>query len=509
MTMVTPTPADQPVKLQGDPCLIVIFGATGDLAHRKLFPALLNLAWDHHLHESTVMLSVSRQPVDQEQFRAGVLQAFDQFAKDSPTDQEFRRKFAERIFTFAEDSEQMGPFIELPGVIDRLSAQSNTRGNVLYYLSVPPSAYESIIGDLKDSGLSHPKPGAWVRIVVEKPFGHDLPSAIQLNRTLCEAFDEDQIYRIDHYLGKETVQNIMVLRLANMFLEPLWNRRYIDHVQITAAESVGVENRAAYYEEAGAMRDMVQNHLLQILSLMAMESPPNLSPRFVRDEKTKVLASLRPFTDDDLQNYVVRAQYVFGSADGKVVPGYREEPGVKPNSTTDTYAALRVFVDNWRWSGVPFYIRTGKRLPKRVTEVAVQFRHVPHFVFSRSRSDAIEPNVLMIRIQPDEGIKLGFMAKVPGHGMQLSPVDMEFGYGRSFSGRIHDAYEILLLDVILGDPTLFARRDAVEEGWKFVMPLLESWKNGVPPIATYNAGTWGPTEADIMLARDNRRWRKP
>jgi glucose-6-phosphate 1-dehydrogenase len=487
----------------------VIFGATGDLAHRKLFPALLNLAWEHHLTDNTVMLCVSRQPVDENEFRAGVFRAFDEFAKDSPTDQDFRRQFIERIFTFAEDSEQLGPFVQLPDVLKQLSQSFNIRGNVLYYLSVPPSAYESIIGDLKDASLSHPGPGAWVRIIVEKPFGHDLESARKLNQQLCEAFDEEQIFRIDHYLGKETVQNIMVLRLANMFLEPLWNRRYIDHVQITAAESVGVEDRAGYYEEAGALRDMVQNHMLQILSLMAMEPPPNLTPRAVRDEKTKVLESLRPFTDKDLEKNVIRAQYASGSVDGTVVPGYVEERSVNPKSRTETYAALRLYIDNWRWSGVPFYIRTGKRLPKRVTEVAAQFKQVPHFVFSRSRSDVIEPNVLSIRIQPDEGVKLRIITKVPGHVLQLSPVDMEFGYARAFSGRLHDAYEILLLDAILGDPTLFSRRDAVEQGWQFVEPILKSWESDSAPFATYTAGTWGPSEADIMMASGNRRWRKP
>ena len=378
-----PQPNSAKTTLQGNPCVIVIFGASGDLAHRKLFPALLNLAWERHLAENTVMLGVSRKPVDEGKFRTGVLASLQKFAKDSPADDGFRQKFVERIFTFAEDSEEMGPFIELPHVLEQLNERHKTHGNVLYYLSVPPSAYENIVDDLGGAGLSRPKPGSWVRIIVEKPFGHDLASAQELNRRLCEAFDEEQIYRIDHYLGKETVQNIIVLRLANMFLEPLWNRRYIDHVQITSAESVGVEDRAGYYEEAGAMRDMVQNHLLQIMSLMAMEPPPNLSPQAVRDEKTKVLASLRPFTQEDLNRYVIRAQYADGSVDGKVVPAYLAEKGVKPNSRTETYVALRLFIDNWRWSGVPFYIRTGKRLPKRVTEVAIQFRPVPHFVFSR------------------------------------------------------------------------------------------------------------------------------
>jgi glucose-6-phosphate 1-dehydrogenase len=491
-----------------DPCVLVIFGAGGDLAQRKLFPALMNLARDGSLPEQCVMLGVFRSPRDDEHFRKTVFESAGKYAPEVPLDDAFKEKFGKRIFAVPENPAEGESYKLLPGVIERLSKDFNTRGNVLFYLSVPPSQYAHIVKDLGASGLTTPKERAWTRIIVEKPFGHDLASARELNHTLGEVFKEEQIYRIDHYMGKETVQNILVLRLANSFLEPLWNNHYIDHVQITAAESLGVEERAAYYEEAGALRDMIQNHLLQIMSMVALEPPATLAPEAIRNEKTKVLEAIRPFTTQDLTTSVVRAQYAAGAVNGRDVPGYLSEKGVNAQSRTETFCALRVWLDNWRWQGVPFYLRTGKRLPKRITEVAIQFKPIPHNVFQLSPTDLVDPNILAIRIQPNEGITLKFIAKLPGHAVRLRSVDMEFRYGTSFGGRISDAYERLLLDAMLGDPTLFARRDAVEEGWKFADPILRAWSaDQSMPIPQYGSGSWGPSEADDLIEGDDREWR--
>ena len=490
-----------------DPCAIVIFGAGGDLAQRKLLPALMHLSEQGRSPDPCALVGVFRRPMAVEEFRRMVLDSAARFAPDLPLDADFQRKCAGRLHVCTEHPPEGAPYRELPALLSGLAASHGTRGNVLFYLSVPPSSFAPIVRGLAAAGLAQAPAGSWRRIIVEKPFGRDLASALQLEGALAEVFSEDQVYRIDHYMGKETVQNILVLRLANSVLEPQWNSHYVDHVQITAAESLGVENRAGYYEEAGALRDMLQNHLLQILALVAMEPPASLAPEAIRGEKMKVLEAVRPYDPAAIRQSVVCAQYAAGFCDGKPVPGYRDEPGVRADSRTDTFCALRLWVDNWRWQGVPFYLRTGKRLPKRITEVTLQFKRVPHMVFQTSSGDWIEPNALSIRIQPQEGISLKFVAKLPGHTLRLRSVDMEFRYGTSFGGRIGDAYERLLLDAMLGDPTLFARRDAVEQSWKIVMPILETWSGGSAALPGYRAGTWGPAEADALLQSDGREWR--
>ncbi|HEY3293873.1 MAG TPA: glucose-6-phosphate dehydrogenase [bacterium] len=491
-----------------DPCGLVIFGAVGDLARRKLFPALMSLMQEGKLPESTFMIGVTRREMSKEEMCKTIFDSAQEFAPDVVQDERFREQFAARIFPCTDDPGTGEGFAQLQDMLKDLSEKRGTRGNVLFYLAVPPSAFEPIVTELGKGGLNKPTDGAWARIIVEKPFGHDLDSARKLAHTLQEVFPEEQVYRIDHYMGKEAVQNILVLRLANTILEPLWNNHYIDHVQITAAEALGVEDRAAYYEETGALRDMMQNHLLQILSMIALEPPASLDPEAVRNEKTKVLQAIRRYTPDDVKSSVIRGQYAAGTVGGKNVPGYREEKGVDPKSRTETFCALRLWVDNWRWHGVPFYLRTGKRLPKRITEVAIQFKPVPHMIFPVSPVDLVEPNVLSIRIQPGEGIILKFIVKLPGHAVRLRSVSMEFRYGASFGGRISDAYERLLLDAMLGDPTLFARFDAVEEGWKFAMPLLNTWQAEQDgPLPHYPAGSWGPSEADQLIEQDGREWR--
>lgn len=491
-----------------EPCVIVIFGAGGDLALRKLFPALMHLAQDKLMPERWAVIGVFRRERDETEFREAVFAAAKRFAPDLILDDAFRREFESHLHVCADDPSGGGGYTKLARRIGLVSEQIGAQGNVLYYLSVPPSAYGSIAQSLGASGLDRAPGGGWRRLVVEKPFGHDLDSARELSVTLSRVFREEQIYRIDHYMGKETVQNILALRLANVFLEPLWNSKYIDHVQLTAAESIGVEDRAGYYEDAGALRDMLQNHLLQTLAMLAMEPPASLDPETIRSEKAKVLEAVRPLAVTDTMANAVRAQYSAGAVAGSAALAYVDERGVNPASRTETFAALRLQIDNWRWAGVPFYLRTGKRLPKRITEVAIQFKSVPHRVFPHSPANRIEPNVLAVRIQPQEGITLKFLAKLPGHTLNLRPVDMEFRYGTSFGGRISDAYERLLLDAMLGDPTLFARRDAVEESWKIVTPVLDRWRaDPAFPLFTYPAGAWGPAAADLLIEQDNRVWR--
>jgi glucose-6-phosphate 1-dehydrogenase len=395
-------------------------------------------------------------------------------------------------------------------VLDELDRERGTGGNRLYYLATPPATFPVIAAALADAGLNHPtRDGAFVRIVIEKPFGHDGKSAAELDRVVHASFDESQVYRIDHYLGKETVQNVLALRFANAIFEPVWNRRYVDHVQITVAESLGVGHRGGFYEEAGALRDIVQNHVMQVLALTLMEPPATFDPNAIRDEKVKALRAVDPFSPEDVRREVVRGQYTRGWVEGDEAPGYREEEGVHPHSLRETYVAMKLTVDNWRWAGVPFYVRTGKRLPKRVTEVAMEFKAVPHLPFASDQAEGLEADALVLRIQPDEGITLRFGAKVPGQAFRVRSVSMDFFYGAAFLEEPPEAYERLLLDALIGDPTLFIRSDEVAQAWRICDPLLTAWEEYDVPLARYEAGTWGPAEADALLARDSRRWRRP
>ncbi len=493
-----------------EPCVLVIFGASGDLTRRKLVPALFNLTRQGMLPNGFSVLGVARSPLSHDQFRERMKEGVAQDSEIAGSSSDLWQSFAQGLFYLQADPHLEEDYEKIKNAVEQIDRDRGTQERRVFYLALPPSSYDAVVQSLGKSGLAQGNrgKGEWVRIIIEKPFGRDLESARQLNRSLHEAFREDQIYRIDHYLGKETVQNILVLRLANGIFEPIWNRRYIDSVQITAAETLGVENRGAYYEEAGLLRDMVQNHLLQLLCLMAMEPPVAFDADAVRDEKVKVLRAIRPFPPADAARFAVRGQYGPGSLLGSPVAGYRGEPGVSPESRTETYAALRLFIDNWRWANVPFFLRSGKRLPKQVTEVAVRFKQPPHLLFGPSASTLLESNVLVLRIQPDEGIALKFEAKLPGQGMHLRPVMMDFRYGSSFGEEVPTAYENLLLDCMQGDATLFTRSDEVECAWGLISPILEVWKEGTTPVQTYEAGSWGPAIADELIERDERQWRR-
>jgi glucose-6-phosphate 1-dehydrogenase len=481
---------------------LVIFGASGDLTRRKLLPALYSLSRGQRLPARFAVVGVARTFMSDEQFREQFHDSLREFAKvDAHSDEVVRSLQAQMYFVAGE--------MDDPGLYARLAARLKEIGSegVLYYLAIPPGVYGTVVEGLEGAGLAGTPEGGWRRLIVEKPFGTDLASAQKLNAQLHRHFTEDQIFRIDHYLGKETVQNLLVLRFANGMFEPIWNRRYIDHVQITAAETVGVERRASYYEGAGALRDMVQNHLMQLLSLVAMEPPTEFTAASVRDRKMDALLAVQPIVGGDEAPAVVRAQYREGWVSGAEVPAYRAEPGVKAESKTETFVALKLKLDSWRWAGVPFYLRTGKRLPKRTTEIAIQFHRPPLQIFKRVSPTPLPSDLLVINVQPDEGISLRFNAKIPGTRMQVAPVMMNFRYGTSFQGEVPEAYETLLLDAMLGDPTLFARHDFVEASWGLVTPINEMWQSesGTPP--TYEAGEWGPPEADAFIAKDGRRWR--
>ncbi len=491
-----------------DPCTVVIFGATGDLTHRKLIPALYNIAADGELPPGVTVVGFARRPKTDQEFRSDLEEAARKYSRQEVRD-DLWKTFADSIFYHQSEFADAAGYKSLSERLDKIDQERGTRGNRLFYFAVSPEQFEPILKHLKESGLNEARKGSWARVVVEKPFGTDLASAQELNRVVKNAFSEEQTYRIDHFLGKETAQNILVLRFANAIFEPLWNHRYIDHLQITAAETLGVEGRAGYYDDAGALRDMVQNHLLQLLCLVAMEPPTDLSADSIRDEKVKVVRSLRHMDPEEVARDVVRGQYEKGAITGKPVPGYLEEDKVRPNSTTETYAALRVLVDNWRWADVPFYVRVGKRLPKSGTEISVHFKKAPLVLFNKE-SIALDQNVLVIRIQPDEGISLRMQAKIPGISLRIEPVKMDFHYGTSFGKASPEAYERLLLDAMGGDATLFARRDEVEHAWRFIDPIEEAWaaKINAPPLCHYPAGSWGPEEADDLLARDGRAWRR-
>ncbi len=485
-----------------DSSIVVIFGATGDLTERKLMPALFNLYQDGRLSPNFAVLGFARRDWNDEQYRAylneearpHLPEGFDQQSWDS---------FIQRLFFHNGSFGEAPTYEQLGKRLDELGEQFQTDGNVLYYLAAPPSWFEEIATQLKTAGLVNREHG-WQRLIIEKPFGRDLASARTLNRHLNDVLDEDEIYRIDHYLGKETVQNILVFRFANAIWEPLWNSQHIDHVQITVAESIGIGDRAGYYDKAGALRDMVQNHMMQLLTLVTMEPPVDFAAGPVRDEKTKVLQQIRPI---DVERDTARGQYAAGSAGGKAVGGYREEPNVPPDSTRDTFASVKVQVENWRWAGVPFYLRTGKRLPKKVTEIAITFRQAPRVLFDQKVTSHLEPNTLALRIQPDEGISLTFGAKMPGVAERIRNVTMDFDYGASFGVEPPEAYERLLLDALVGDATLFNRRDEVEAAWTLFDPIVQAWDNA-SDIPFYEAGSWGPQTADDLLARDGRAWRR-
>lgn len=499
------------IERRAPSCTLVIFGASGDLSRRKLMPALYSLYQQHLLGSGFSVIGFARTQMDHEAFRRLMTNAVQEFAEGGLGDEGVWSTFVQNLYYIAGDPKGQQDYQRLSLLLDELDRSKGTAGNRIFYLSTPPELYSYIIGNLGEAGLQHsPKPDGWVRVIIEKPFGYDLPSAVKLNAQVAKVFSEEQVYRIDHYLGKETVQNVLVFRFANGIFEPLWNHNYIDHVQITAAEAVGVEGRGGYYEGAGALRDMIQNHLLQVFSLVAMEPPVSLDAQNVRDEKQKVMMAVRPFTHDEVDRFAVRGQYGAGTSNGRPVAGYREEKGVSPESATETYAMVKLLVDNWRWAGVPFYIRSGKRMPRRVSEVAIQFKEVPHLLFKRTEADRIQPNTLVMRIQPDEGIMLRFSAKLPGQSVHIRDVNMDFRYGTQFGRQPPEAYERLLLDCMLGDPTLFARRDMVEQGWSLLTPVLDAWAATKPNFPNYEAGSWGPAEADEFLARDgHRRWRKP
>lgn len=489
-----------------DPCSLVIFGATGDLTHRKLVPALYNLAADGVLPSAISVVGFARRDKSDEIFRTELHEAALKFSRQG-INEDLWKNFASSVCYHRSEFDNLDGYVALAKKLDEMDAARGTRGNRLFYLAASPDQFEVILENLRKSGLNKAKPGSWARAIVEKPFGTDLPSAKRLNDLVQNAFDESQTYRIDHYLGKETAQNIMVLRFANAIFEGMWNSRYISHVQITASEPLGVEGRAGYYDKSGALRDMVQNHLLQLLCLTAMEPPAGLDADSIRDEKVKVLRSLRPLVGDEVFKHVVRGQYGAGAINGKRVAAYRDELNVNPESVTETYVALEVNVDNWRWAGVPFFVRVGKRLPKGGTEIAIHFKSVPPVLF-KATGESIDDNVLIIRIQPDEGISLRMSAKMPGSSLRIEPVKMDFHYGTSFGKATPEAYERLLLDAMSGDATLFARRDEVEEAWKFVDAIHAAWATRSDDLAFYSAGSWGPGEADELIKRHDAGWRR-
>ena len=489
------------------PATVVIFGATGDLTKRKLVPALYNLMLERHLSRIAIVGS-SRSSMTDDAFRTRMEDGVSTFSRRRPIDRALWDSMAKAIHYQPVTFDNPDDVRDLKARLEAVESEHNLPGHRLFYLSTPPSVFAPIIRGLGEAGLVNPGEEPFARVIVEKPFGTDLASAQALNHEVHQVLSERQIYRIDHYLGKETVQNLLVFRYANSIFEPMWNNKYVRAVQITGAETLGVEGRGSYFEKAGILRDMVQNHLFQVLCLAAMEPPASFDADAVRDEKTKVLKALRPVTGRDVDDHILRGQYAKGSVLGRDVVGYREEPDVDPGSQTETYVAMKLAIDNWRWAGVPFYLRSAKRMPKKVTEIAVHFRPAPHRLFGEDRMAHLEGNVLAIRIQPDEGITLTLGSKVPGQAVEIAPVSMEFRYASSFGVEAPEAYERLLLDALNGDGTLFTRGDEVEASWRFISPIHEAWANSDNPPFPYEAGSWGPPEAEALLT-DRLKWRKP
>ena len=492
------------------PCQLVIFGASGDLTNRKLLPAIYNLAQADLLPPAFSVLGFAREGMNDDDFRGRLEKAVATSGDVRVRDKQVLARLSERTHYVRGDFHDAAAYVSLKSALEKYDKEFNTGGNVIFYIATPASLFGDIVAKLHDAGLATPDvDGRFVRIIVEKPFGRDLASARQLNAEMLRYLSENQVYRIDHYLGKETVQNILVLRFSNGIFEPIWNRRYVDHVQIVVAESLGIEGRGNFYEETGVVRDIIQNHALQLVSLVAMEPPTTFDARDFRDEKIRVIEAIHPIGDEDVRRMAVRGQYGPGFVDGESVPGYREEKNVAADSITPTYAAFRFEVDNWRWAGVPFYVRSGKRMPKRLTEIAIQFKTAPHLPFRKSQVDELSGNVLALRIQPNEGITLKFGAKVPGPSMRIRSVNMDFGYGATFGREDASPYERLILDCMKGDQTLFDRADGVEAAWALIDPVLSFWQNDrAVTFPNYAAGTWGPSAAEELLARDGRAWRR-
>jgi glucose-6-phosphate 1-dehydrogenase len=489
------------------PCAIVIFGASGDLTHRKLMPALFDLFQDGLLTRHFVVLGFSRSPLTDDDFRRMVREGLDSRGPGNPTDEKAWEQFSSSLHYQSGQFNEPASYQQLRERLEKIDVGHGTQGNRLFYLATPPELFKDITAQLGEAGLHQRRTeNAFVRLVIEKPFGVDLETARDLNHSIGAVFRESQVFRIDHYLGKETVQNILAFRLANGIFEPIWNRNFVDHVQLTVAETVGVERRGGYYDEIGAFRDVLENHMLQLLSIVAMEPPVVFEAEPVRDEKLKVLKALRRIPPEQTGEFTLRGQYTSGKVDGRPVSSYRGEEKVAPDSWTETFVVMRLQIDNWRWAGTPFYLRHGKRLPTRATEIAIQFKRAPQMFFPGE--EMLEPNVLAMRIQPDEGISLRFGAKMPGPTMQLQEVDMNFLYGSSFSVSQADAYERLLLDAMLGDRTLFTRADEVEQAWAWAEDIQAGWSERPNNVHFYPAGTWGPAWADAFIERDGRQWRR-
>jgi glucose-6-phosphate 1-dehydrogenase len=487
------------LRRKPDPCILVIFGASGDLTKRKLFPALYSLAFRRLLPENFAVVGVSRSEETDEEFKERMKEAVQEYGRD-----EFREDAWELLaqgmrYVALDFADEEGED-QLAATLNEIDEEHATGGNRVYYLAIPPDVFEAVVREVG----KRRKTEGWTRLIVEKPFGRDLQSARELQGVITRYFDETEVFRIDHYLGKETVQNMLVLRFANGIFEPIWNRQFVDHVQITVSETIGIEGRAAYYERAGAIRDIFQNHLLQLVAITAMEPPIDFTADSVRNEKVKVLRAIHTPGPKS----VARGQYGRGFIEGQDVPGYREEPGVDPQSGTETYVAAKLYVDNWRWADTPWYVRTGKRLPRRETTIAIHFKKAPHPPFEELAAEGLRPNVLIIHVQPDEGISLAISVKVPGHGMTIRTVHMDFLYGGAFRTGLPEAYERLILDAMLGDATLFTRIDEVEEQWSLVDAIVASWPRDRPAFPNYAAGTWGPPSADELLQRDGRVWRQ-